>query len=250
MDLTDFDYRTVPLDSTTSRIRLVSFSRRQSDGRLFCILKAFALQHAPAFAALSYVWGDKRNKVPLPCNDNGGSVQVTKNLFNALSYFAFDISSAYQRNGFQWLWADAICINQADDKERESQVQLMRQIYEGAKQTLIWLDHSDHISDRAFKFLFALKTFKYNYRAANESRPFSKMDRATQKLYQFNEDQVFSLDTFQALEKTLKNEWFTRVWAIRELAASKQPIFISAPYEMGVDDVYRQSPLLAKYNFS
>ena len=157
MDLTDFDYRTVPLDSTTSRIRLVSFSRRQSDGRLFCILKAFALQHAPAFAALSYVWGDKRNKVPLPCNDNGGSVQVTKNLFNALSYFAFDISSAYQRNGFQWLWADAICINQADDKERESQVQLMRQIYEGAKQTLIWLDHSDHISDRAFKFLLRSK---------------------------------------------------------------------------------------------
>lgn len=36
-------------------------------------------------------------------------------------------------------WADAICINQQDIYERNSQVLLMRHIYEGAEQVLIWL---------------------------------------------------------------------------------------------------------------
>ena len=37
------------------------------------------------------------------------------------------------------LWADALCINQSDDKEKTHQVRMMQQIYRQSQQVLIWL---------------------------------------------------------------------------------------------------------------
>lgn len=44
-----------------------------------------------------------------------------------------------RRDTSRWLWIDAICINQKDDEEKSSQVGIMRQIYERAFQTIVWL---------------------------------------------------------------------------------------------------------------
>jgi hypothetical protein len=38
-----------------------------------------------------------------------------------------------------FLWADAICINQEDQREREHQVTLMSQVYQKAERVFIWL---------------------------------------------------------------------------------------------------------------
>jgi len=37
------------------------------------------------------------------------------------------------------IWVDSICINQKDLAERSSQVGLMRDIYEGSEEVVIWL---------------------------------------------------------------------------------------------------------------
>jgi len=41
------------------------------------------------------------------------------------------------------LWADRVCINQRDDKERAMQIGLMGQIYAGALHTVIYLGPAD-----------------------------------------------------------------------------------------------------------
>lgn len=47
------------------------------------------------------------------------------------------------------LWADAICINQADAEEKRSQVEIMRDIYVSAHQTWVWLGLPAADSDEA-----------------------------------------------------------------------------------------------------
>jgi hypothetical protein len=37
------------------------------------------------------------------------------------------------------IWADGICINQADGKEKNLQVQLMRKVYSKSQHVLVWL---------------------------------------------------------------------------------------------------------------
>lgn len=59
-------------------------------------------------------------------------ISVTQNLKNALRYIR-------KQECPVWMWADAICINQQDDKEREVQVQMMRDIYGTAKIVTVFL---------------------------------------------------------------------------------------------------------------
>jgi hypothetical protein len=37
------------------------------------------------------------------------------------------------------IWADAVCINQADDEEKSWQVRMMGDVYRNADRVLIWL---------------------------------------------------------------------------------------------------------------
>jgi hypothetical protein len=75
------------------------------------------------YVALSYVWGEpnKTREVFV----NGKSVQVTENLESALRILRDKLP---MRLGVR-LWADALCINQKDLKERNAQVQMMGDIY-------------------------------------------------------------------------------------------------------------------------
>src|ERR1700734_440434 len=77
---------------------------------------------APAYVALSYVWG-------APIFDHvitvdGHPFAVTGNLHAALAS-----QSSRIRDEGNHLWVDAICINQEDISERSSQVSLMSRIY-------------------------------------------------------------------------------------------------------------------------
>lgn len=43
------------------------------------------------------------------------------------------------------LWADAVCIDQDDEQEKGHQVQMMRQIFEGAQTVLVWLGRNSKV---------------------------------------------------------------------------------------------------------
>jgi len=75
---------------------------------------------APEYYTLSYVWGSATvtDLVPL----EGQEWPVTVNLANALRFLR-DTKKRIL------IWIDALCINQANTKERGLQVQLMRDIY-------------------------------------------------------------------------------------------------------------------------
>jgi hypothetical protein len=96
----------------------------------------------PRFWALSYTWGTEMSKNLVTVN--GHQLTITENLDVALRHLRDATESRI-------LWIDALCINQEDIEERNSQIQLMSCIYGAAKQVVIWLgpaaDGSDVLLD-------------------------------------------------------------------------------------------------------
>lgn len=81
--------------------------------------KAF-ISDPPEYHALSYLWGDSSEKVPIFVD--GKRFNIGKNLFAALKCLRLRDSSLL-------LWADAVCIDQENVSERNFQVRLMKQVY-------------------------------------------------------------------------------------------------------------------------
>jgi hypothetical protein len=132
-------YAALPLPLPTARpgpyIRLLKMDLY--DGALYTILKVFKLSDCDSYKALSYTWGDPEDR--LVWNVNGHDMLVTRNLHLALTQFSVQYAG-------QWLWIDAISINQSDEakKEREHQVGIMRDIYSQAQEVLVWLGASSN----------------------------------------------------------------------------------------------------------
>lgn len=88
------------------------------------------------YEAVSYVWGTGARCAELRCRDAADGDETILPLTES-------IDDALQRLRLpdrpRRLWADQICINQADVAERSQQVRLMNAIYKGAQRVLVWL---------------------------------------------------------------------------------------------------------------
>src|ERR1700712_3945510 len=103
------------------------------------------------FKALSYTWGvpyqHYLTKTPEFSVEqirhvviNEELITVTQNLYDALmrvNKLTTPTFSVYLNN---FLWVDALCINQSDLAERATQVALMGSLYTATEEVLIWLD--------------------------------------------------------------------------------------------------------------
>jgi hypothetical protein len=98
------------------------------------------------YAALSYVWGIQMS--PQQVMVNSRTMCVTANLDCALRHLRYPQSSRV-------LWVDALCINQTNNLERNSQIQMMGNIYSSASTVLIWLgpgeDDDEELIDKMAK---------------------------------------------------------------------------------------------------
>ncbi len=127
-------------------------------------LENFTLDDSPEYHALSYTWGEalrstteytkdeepsnssnRSVEIPLTNLDtaeegvpgsmqlNGRSYMITQNLQDALEQLA--------TSGLigEWLWIDAICIDQDNLEEKGGQVALMGDIYSKASDVIVWL---------------------------------------------------------------------------------------------------------------
>ena len=107
------------LSFRNSEIRLLKFMSPWTGMTLACSLVTVPLPKAPKYAALSYHWGGQNKKVLIRLNNLEFS--VTANLYGALLRL--------RAEGVQYVWADALCINQEDLDERSFQVARMGAIF-------------------------------------------------------------------------------------------------------------------------
>ncbi|KAM0256149.1 hypothetical protein ACHAQJ_005126 [Trichoderma viride] len=129
-------------------IRLLSIASPISKGNIIsCSLQTISLNKAKDnFYALSYVWGDASDTAPILVN--GHTFQATRNLVEALHHVPIAEPRCKQA-----LWVDAVCINQHDIPERNSQVSIMGHIYKYAHKVVCWLGPGDETSDHVIQFI-------------------------------------------------------------------------------------------------
>ncbi|KAJ3519362.1 hypothetical protein NM208_g14153 [Fusarium decemcellulare] len=93
---------------------------------------------APAYAAVSYTWGDDKPSKNICLN--GRNFPVRPNLRACLETLASDVFN--NKSFSRFLWVDAICIDQDNDQERNSQVSQMNNTYQCAQYVCVWLGPS------------------------------------------------------------------------------------------------------------
>ncbi|KAF2817455.1 uncharacterized protein BDZ99DRAFT_373324, partial [Mytilinidion resinicola] len=118
-------------------IRVLSVIEPQSH-RYELISINYAQSAPPPYVALSYAWGEHDSALGFPTRNkiwiNGKPYEIRSNLFAFLAQWG---PSLNQKNIY--LWADAVCIDQDNLEERESQVAQMREIFTRAKAVWAWL---------------------------------------------------------------------------------------------------------------
>ncbi|KAL0944475.1 uncharacterized protein CTRU02_202362 [Colletotrichum truncatum] len=169
-------------------IRLLKVRRERDE--LICNFKVVCLSDCDEeYIALSYAWED-----PAPVRilqfDGGKSLSLNQTLSDLIDTLALP------RRPFT-LWVDALCINQHDISERESQVQLMNEVYSTATKVLLWLGASNAESQAAFRFM----TFMEDH---------SWPDGWEQQSHE-------TLSQVQTVFHLLARPWFRRTWVIQEV---------------------------------
>ncbi|KAJ0325048.1 hypothetical protein COL5a_007551 [Colletotrichum fioriniae] len=86
------------------------------------------------YHAVSYAWGNARDKAYITCKEK--EIQITKTLFEALKRWRSPAEEVV-------LWADSICINQRNTLEKTQQIGRMSEIYSNAEAVKIWLGRDD-----------------------------------------------------------------------------------------------------------
>jgi hypothetical protein len=122
-----------PLDTSSHTIRLLQLQPGAWNNVIRAVLQESSIAEArDRYVTISYTWGhvDVVRQVSIWCN--GRSIFISENLFTALRRLRRTDRSTL-------VWADAICINQADILERTQQVALMGEIYSKGQETMIWL---------------------------------------------------------------------------------------------------------------
>jgi hypothetical protein len=169
------------------------------------------------YEAISYTWGQPNLTYPLYVSD-GTHVLVTENLDRALRYLRHSHKD-------QALWADAACINQADDVEKGTQIPLMGQIYQNAETVLAWLDPGSAVS----RFQNLELTLK---KMGNVSR--NRRQDILSGMMGPDGKGVTALfwELFWEVSELLRLPWFTRRWIIQEVAFNSEVRLIYGDVEL------------------
>ncbi|KAI3584115.1 heterokaryon incompatibility protein-domain-containing protein [Fusarium oxysporum f. sp. albedinis] len=166
-----------------------------TEGPVHGTLQTYTFGKAPKYEALSYTWSgeyedwNQRRGRPLFLDNNFRRLAVTSNCEAALKVL--------RSRRKEYVWIDAICINQDDDREKENQISLMHQIYAYAEKVLVYVGPRSPKGSEGL----ALSILR------QEADDFKKS--------------LSSNACVQSLEVFFSRSYFSRIWVIQEVNLAK-----------------------------
>jgi hypothetical protein len=168
----------------------------------------------PEYEAISYVWGDENLGVSITCD--GSDQRIGRNLADALVNFR-DLKD------IRWLWADAICINQSDVKERSHQVQIMGRVYGQAKRVLVWLGcDAQHEAKETFNRFNMLHEQRKSLDNALNADEIDMQNLQTLAVQIVND--ATQTGIWDCVSNVADLPWFSRVWVLQEIGLARDAV--------------------------
>lgn len=218
-------YKYKPIDLDKTAIRLLHLLPGHYDSPVYCKIQEVLLgaQGVP-YHDLSYTWGPNTFHESIHVVDPLDAiiqvVHITKSLFSALRHLRHPVQS-------MWLWADGVCIDQNNPKERAHQVSQMRQVYSEAEGVVIWLgdfasvDPDDTTpSDIGVLMRYARRLDQKV--VSGQVKPTSWQDQLLRE--GANAWPVAKMTS--AMHTLLRNPWFRRAWVIQEVASARSAVLV------------------------
>ncbi|KAI8623081.1 hypothetical protein F5Y19DRAFT_403927 [Xylariaceae sp. FL1651] len=252
-------YHQTRLREKNGRIRLLTIQPRQyaasrpeaPPNTIHCFLRLAELQERPGFIVISHRWqvtdaADETKSVLV----NGAAVPVSTGLFDVLHHVQRETEPTA-------IWIDALCTNQADEKETEKSVQVsqLAQIYGTADRKLIWLGPSADRSDEAMKVLRRLTDEQLTLSAYIANWTPQLAHQLAQKVFpsRFANSNVQSpphgsneslelqkeLESLRApLKALMEREYWINLWSLIELCLSDKGVIACGNHNLGLDQFY------------
>jgi hypothetical protein len=220
MEAQQTTYTYAPLDEARKQIRLLHLAPKPDraadcedpakvtdENRIHCSFSVVSLDDEQEFEALSYAWGDPKQVVPVWLE--GHEIKVTVSLHCAL-----DNLRMTEADGDRVIWADALCINQGDQQERQSQVAQMHYIYSKASQVVAFLGEAWEGCDIVMGYLAMI--------ASDQELHFDPSQEPFASFRGFDAG-CDLLCTYVAKLFTLP--WFCRTWTVQESLLAQDLVF-------------------------
>lgn len=219
-------YTYPPLPS--GHIRLLKIEPAEIDSApLRCRTSYHQLHRAPAYTAISYTWGRSPAREAIVCDDRVLEVSASS---------AAALRAVRQPTRAECVWIDAICINQADDGERNAQVARMGGIFFGARRTKIWLG----VELEEWAKVVAEGGVVGGKRPASARGQRRKSELLSRRVADGGDrgprergasigeegTPTASSVTREMLLSLFQRPWFTRLWVIQELLLSRRVLII------------------------
>jgi Heterokaryon incompatibility protein (HET) len=222
------------------------------------------LKDSPEYVAVSYAWGDSQSSQRIFID--GNAFAVRENAFQALSRLR-------SKDTARIIWIDIICINQNDSEEKSQQIPLMRDLYNQARTTFVWLGTAADDSDTAMSFIGTSVNTRKLGLIASLAGMLSVADEATlvspASLKGFRAGylgrqhyHIPSLDEQTALlprdphlrtatEKLLLRPWFRRPWIVQEFLLAQSVILVCGDSEVEIhgqnlEHIWPRDPRLSR----
>lgn len=199
------DFRYGPLKSSKTGIRLAQILPGSGNkGIAINLIDSYVTGPSKEpYDALSYTWGDRTTMKTINCN--GKRLAVTQTLVQALHRFRAPDHEVT-------LWIDQICICQAWPTERNQQVQIMGDVFKGARKVIVWLG-DDYADSKAGMQLAKQLLSICKHQPVTE---LAEGDLETHGLPKQGHRR------WKALAAVLRRPWFWRTWVVQEVVLSPE----------------------------
>lgn len=251
-------YLQTRLKDKNGRVRLLTIQPRQYTASrletppdtMHCLLRLAELKEHPQFAVVSHRWSttdavDETKSVLV----NGAAVPVSTGLSDVLRHIQKETEPVV-------VWIDALCINHADEEEREksTQVSQLAQIFATAEKTLVWLGVTTDRSDEAMKVLRRLTEEQHTLSAYVANWTPQLGHQLAQKILPSRfvtpgpasppgnteaPELQQQLESLRApLKALMEREYWTDLWSLVELCLSPRGLVVCGAHGLALDHFY------------
>ncbi|KAK0750665.1 heterokaryon incompatibility protein-domain-containing protein [Schizothecium vesticola] len=217
-----------PLRKDARQIRLLELHPPHPSGVVHSRIVTRSLEEASTvgYEAVSYRWKGPYNCAIVLLGDSCGEkdrrMWVMSTVGDLLRHLQLPDAN-------RLLWIDSICNWQSNDKEMEWQLEMMRDIFDGASRVVGWLGgpESSASSSGAISILRSLPhTAEAEARILTDMNPADGIPRETAARW-------------ESVVGFLRNDWFCRVWMVQEVACARELTIVLGDEEIEWDDLVR-----------